>query len=832
MTKPPLAKLIKTPDSANNLILLYQIAQLFMRSDNTVSDTFSRLISLIPRAWPKPKQVCIELVYSQSFISIPAFDRSLYYQKSFVIPSNSRSCVLNIYDLTVSAEQTLSAAIEDKLDFISLLIADIAQYLNQKQNIESLIEEQRKRVKQLDSAYGIAHLGRWEYDIQDNKIYWSDEIYRLCGYEPQSFEITFDFFERIIHPDDRQRVYQALEGAIENHESYNVEYRIIRKDGQIRYYHCYGETEYDTQGQAVIMRGTGLDITENKQQQKRLELMAHYDLLTKLPNRTLLADRFSQAIARLKRNGSLLAICFLDLDNFKPVNDTYGHEVGDQLLIEVAQRIKANIREEDTVSRFGGDEFVILLGDLKNQSQSEQMMDRIHQSLAKPYLLNENTMTISASSGLTLYPIDTADDLDTLMRHADQAMYQSKVSGRNRFHVFNADKDQQLQIKHLRLQEIQVALLREDFCLYYQPKVNMKTGEVFGAEALIRWIHPEKGLIPPLEFLPVIDGTDLEIQIGDWVIQAALTQLKALQDSGIDLEISVNISSHHLQSAPFFTQLDKMLAKYPSVNPKNLQLEILESSVLSNLKSISSVISDCQNKLGVQFALDDFGTGYSSLTHLRSLPAEMIKIDQSFVRDMLDDPNDYAIIDGVMGLANAFSREVIAEGVETIEHGSMLLLMGCELAQGYGIARPMPAVELAPWLQNYAADSVWLGFSHKKYTQKENKIELFKLAINQWQKHFRANIQATNDSVKQWPIIEEEECHCGKWLMRTRKEQLFDDACIDHIEQAHKHVHLVARALMTKYQSGKIVLARKELNDLDIAFEKMHHILAQCGKEG
>jgi len=278
------------------------------------------------------------------------------------------------------------------------------------------------------------------------------------------------------------------------------------------------------------------DITQGKHQQEKLNLMAHYDMLTKLPNRVLFVDRFHLAIAHSRRSQSQLAICFLDLDNFKPINDNYGHEIGDQLLIDVSNRITQCIREEDTVSRQGGDEFALLLGDISSYEQCEKMLIRLLDSLAEDYIINGHNHRITASCGVTLYPNDTGD-IDTLLRHADQAMYKAKQSGRNKYYLFSAEQDQEISKKYLRLEEIEQALGKKQFILYYQPKVNMKTGIVFGAEALIRWIHPEKGLISPLDFLPLIDGTNLEIKIGGWVIQQALQQMAIWQEKGIALEV-------------------------------------------------------------------------------------------------------------------------------------------------------------------------------------------------------------------------------------------------------------------------------------------------------
>jgi diguanylate cyclase (GGDEF)-like protein/PAS domain S-box-containing protein len=454
------------------------------------------------------------------------------------------------------------------------------------------------------------------------------------------------------------------------------------------------------------------DITERKQQQQQLEQLAHYDPLTNLPNRVLFADRFSQVIAHSKRTSNQLAVCFLDLDDFKSVNDTHGHDVGDQLLVEVAKRIKSTLREGDTASRQGGDEFTLLLGGIKSITHCEQILSRIQHALAQPYVISEHNLEISASLGVTLYPTDNAD-LGTLLRHADQAMYQAKSAGKNQFHFFNAEQDQKLKEKTHLLDEIQQALINNDLVLYYQPKVNMRTGEVFGAEALLRWLHPQKGLVPPLDFLPLIDGTALEIQIGNWVINQGLQQLDDWNKQGIALEVSVNIASHHLLSPTFIAELESALARYPAVQPNRLQLEILESSALSDVKAISTIIATCQNSYGVSIALDDFGTGYSSLTHLKNLSANAIKIDKSFVRDMLNDADDYAIINGVIGLANAFNLELIAEGVETPEHGLMLIKMGCEQAQGFGIARPMPAEDVPVWLTDYKVNDEWVAFSNK-----------------------------------------------------------------------------------------------------------------------
>jgi len=314
---------------------------------------------------------------------------------------------------------------------------------------------------------------------------------------------------------------------------------------------------------------------------------------------------------------------------------------------------------------------------------------------------------------VTLYPQDE-ESADQLMRQADQAMYLAKEAGKNCYHLFDMAHDDAVKRLRQSIGDIRTGLYRHEFILFYQPKVNMHTGQVIGVEALLRWQHPERGLVPPLDFLPIIEDHAISLDIGEWVIDTALSQISQWQNFGIMLPISVNISAYQLQQTNFVTRLETLLAAHPDVSPHHLELEILETSALTDVNHVSTTMYACR-ALGVHFALDDFGTGYSSLTYLRRLPASMIKIDQSFVRDMLVDPNDLSIVEGVVSLARAFQREVIAEGVETIAHGTALLKMGCELAQGYGIARPMPASEIPEWLEDWKPDDAWNSLSEGDY---------------------------------------------------------------------------------------------------------------------
>ena len=448
-----------------------------------------------------------------------------------------------------------------------------------------------------------------------------------------------------------------------------------------------------------------MDVIERKRTEDRIEHLAYHDALTQLPNRVLLTDRLQQTMAQTRRDQKQLAVCYLDLDNFKTINDTHGHRQGDVVLIEAARRLKHCVRAGDTVARLGGDEFVLLLGELADVEECEHTLDRVITSLQLPFDVDGQPALLSASLGVTLYPDDNADP-DTLIRHADQAMYAAKQGGGNRYQLFDADHDRRARSYRDSLQRIQDGLAAGEFRLYYQPKVNMRNGAVVGAEALIRWQHPGEGLLPPARFIPAVEASDLVIPVGQWVIREALRQMAAWAAQGLPLPVSVNLSACHLQQPGFVDWLRGVLAEHPTVQPDWLELEILETVALEDMVAISRRIEACR-QLGVHFALDDFGTGYSSLTYLKHLAVHLLKIDQSFVRDMLVDHEALAIVEGVIGLSAAFRRGVIAEGVESIDHGRLLMQLGCNLAQGYQIARPMPPEQIPAWVADWKPPSAW-----------------------------------------------------------------------------------------------------------------------------
>ncbi len=592
------------------------------------------------------------------------------------------------------------------------------------------------------------------------------------------------------------------------------------KDGQLYWVRTTIVPFIDSKsGKPTKFQAIRFDITKSKQYEAKLQELAHYDALTKLPNRTLFTTRYAQAINKVEHSPLVLAVCFIDLDYFKTINDTFGHDVGDKLLIHVSKRIEHCIRAEDTLSRQGGDEFALLLGGMATEEECKQLLNRVLLSVAEPYVIDENRIQISASAGLSIYSVGE-EDMAVVLRQTDQAMYQAKLAGRNRYHLFNTADAKDHVDKHIRVQEVRQALANGELHLYFQPKVNMQTGTAFGVEALIRWIHPENGLIPPLDFLPAIEGTPVEIDVGNWVIKQALKQAEQWKVNGLELEVSINISCRHLMMAEFVSSLGQILALYPKIDPKYIQLEILESSVLSDVVVIGNIIEDCQNKFGIKVALDDFGTGYSSLTHLRNLPADTVKIDQSFVRNLLDAPNDYTIIDSVIRLSESFGREIIAEGVETTEQGVMLMIMGCNQAQGYGIARPMPAIDILNWFEAYIPDQEWLSCGTKSNTVKEQEIKIITLTTEQWInaiEHIVLADEATEYEVKR--------CHLGAWINRLKNEQVFNDKNITEIEHTHDVLFSLGEDVINELRSKNIALAKMKLKELRQSLASLQDVL-------
>ena len=462
----------------------------------------------------------------------------------------------------------------------------------------------------------------------------------------------------------------------------------------------------DKSGKATNYIAIFSDITDQaNRQQQQLEQVAHYDLLTGLPNRTLLVDRLRHALRSAHRDQHSVTIALINLDDFKQINDRHGHTIGDSVLEIMAQRFRAILRDEDTLARMGGDEFAIIIERTAAIHEAMTILERVHQASADPINTHGITLACSISIGVTSFPLDSGE-AETLLRHAHHALHQSKLNGRNRIHFFDLhDAEKQSALSRL-VQRLEGALVNDELVLHYQPKVDMANGKLLGAEALLRWEDPEHGMVPPGEFLPYIEHHPIVIKIGQWVIETALNQMVEWQRQGASIRVSVNVSARELHHPKFLENLRACLAAQPELKSDMLELEILESAAVDDIQRASRVLNECRSQ-GVSIALDDFGTGYASLSYLKLLPADCLKIDQTFVRDMLSVSGDRMIAKAIISLADAFGFDVVAEGIEEEAQGLALIEMGCFQGQGFGIGRPMPAQAILPWWRDWQNFPSW-----------------------------------------------------------------------------------------------------------------------------
>ena len=553
----------------------------------------------------------------------------------------------------------------------------------------------------------------------------------------------------------------------------------------------------DAGGHVKQYVGLFTDITEVKEHEQQLELAAHYDALTRLPNRALLVDRLRQAMAQARRHNQLLGVACFDLDGFKAINDGYSHFSGDALLTALAFRMNHALGDGDTLARLGGDEFGAIILDIPDRDACLPTLKHLLEVVAEEVQIGDAALRVTASAGVTFYPQAEEVDADLLLRQAYQALHEAKLAGKNGYRIFDPSHDLIARSRHENIEHIRRALAAHEFVVYYQPKVNMRTGKVIGAEALIRWQHPERGLLPPGMFLPVIENHPLIAEVGEWVIESALTQMEAWQDSGLEIPVSVNVSAFELQQPDFVDRLRARLAAHPRVKPSHLELEVLETSALQDVALSSRVLAACR-EAGVQISVDDFGTGYSSLVYLKRLPADVLKIDQSFVRDMPDEPENLTILRGILGLAEAFRRKVIAEGVETVEHGLMLLQLGCDFAQGYGIARPMPAQELPAWSATWRTDPRWMEVPA---VDASNRAVLFAIVEHRaWYGHFLAHLQGTRPTP---PVLDADPCSLSTWIESQRQSVGGMSPSVQAIETLHQQLHSLAAEIYNAHADGR-----------------------------
>ncbi|TAH40982.1 MAG: EAL domain-containing protein [Betaproteobacteria bacterium] len=559
-------------------------------------------------------------------------------------------------------------------------------------------ERQRAKLRLTAQVFSSTQEGVMITDLDARIVEVNEAFCRLTGYAAN--EVLGQRASMLKSGRQGPEFYRGLWAEIQLKGRWQGEIWNKRKNGEIYAELLSIDSVLNEQGQPVNYVGVFSDITGVKQHQFELDRATYYDPLTGLPNRRLVNDRLHIAIEHAKRHQEFVAVCYLDLDRFKQINEGHDRSVGDRLLTRFAERVSHALRGHDTIGRVGGDEFLLLLTGLRNRRAALDLIHRVMELVRTPFgLYPDKEIALSASIGVALYPeLDLS--ADELIRYADQALYRAKERGRNCVVVFDREEGFVSRARADLLQAAEQALKHREFRLYYQPKLDLRSGRIWSAEALIRWQLPDGRIRPPGEFIEALSGSPLEARVGDWVIDEALRQQRAWHEQGLTLPVSVNVSADHLLSDDFVPMLKAALQRHGVVPPRLLVLEILETSRISDFTRVCERLDECRT-LGVMFSLDDFGTGYSSLTYMRQLPVDALKIDRSFVLTMLDSEADLSIVKGIIALGRAFGRLVIAEGAETQAHLERLKALGCDLAQGYGLSRPMPAEQVLAWVMRW-----------------------------------------------------------------------------------------------------------------------------------
>jgi diguanylate cyclase (GGDEF)-like protein/PAS domain S-box-containing protein len=588
-------------------------------------------------------------------------------------------------------EISISVVQTDK-EYLVAVVRDITE---RKQGEAALYKSEQF----LKETQKIAGLGSYTLDFRTGIWTRSDILDELFGIDT-SYERSRAGWEALIHSDDRIKMNGYFTNEVlAKAQLFDQEYRIVRQDDQsVRWVHGLGKLEFDSNGIPLKIIGTIQDITEKKKAEAYIENLANFDQLTGLANRTMLNDRVTYLLNMAQRNNEPLTVMFLDLDNFKNINDSLGHTIGDHVLIEVAKRIKKTVREIDTVARLGGDEFIILFPNT-DANAAMHIATKLIEKISKASIFEHNELTITPSIGIAIYPND-GEDFETLLRNADTAMYKVKNSGRKNFYFFTQEMQLNL-ARNLKLENaLRHALKRNELELYYQPQISLSDGKIIGAEALLRWHHPELGMISPAEFIPIAESSGQIIEIGEWVLRTTIGQTKEWMDNGFaPMIIAVNISAIQFRQKNLLTLVTDILEKAQLPN-EYLELELTEAVMMQDPESVITIMNKFHEQ-GIRMSIDDFGTGYSSLSYLKKFKVYKLKIEQSFIRDISNDPDDRAIVSAIIDMAKNLGLQTIAEGVETAEQLAFLRLRGCHEVQGYYFSKPLPSGEFEQFRHNH-----------------------------------------------------------------------------------------------------------------------------------
>jgi diguanylate cyclase (GGDEF)-like protein/PAS domain S-box-containing protein len=546
-----------------------------------------------------------------------------------------------------------------------------------------------------------ANDGLWDWDLRTNKIYYSARWKAMLGFENDEIADTPDEWFSRIHPND----VPIVKGAIETHKNtetphIEVEYRIRHKKNFYIWVLTRGISILNENKKAYRIAGSQSDITNRKEAEEHLRHDALYDKLTSLPNRALFMDRLNTAFQRSQRHPHYLySVLFIDIDRFKNINDSLGHLSGDNLLIVVAERLKKCVRNVDSIARFGGDEFTVLLDDIKNARDATIIAERIKEAIAQPITINGQEIFTTVSIGITLNTYNKIEKAEEMLRDADTAMYRAKMMGRDNYAVFNEQMHARVKERLSLENDLRMAIANQEFKVYYQPIVSLKDGHIQGMEALIRWEHPHRGLIHPAEFIPVTEETGMILTIGEWVLRTVCQQAKQWEDMGYPgIEIAVNFSARQFEDKNL-PELVKKIVQETQRKSFTLDIEITETIAMRDIDFSIKILKDLK-KIGLNIAIDDFGIGYSSFMCLKLFPIDVLKIDRTFVHDIMVNDESKAIASSVIALSRNLNLKVIAEGVETKEQLWFLQEQRCDAAQGYLFSKPVPAQQALQLLQS------------------------------------------------------------------------------------------------------------------------------------